>query len=104
MADHEPGEVLAGDAEAPVRLRAEGVDDGVVEAPEISVRQIAPDLDVAEEAEAGLQRDPLERRETLFSFGMVGRDAEPDEPPRRRQPLDHVHLDRRIGVEQRAAA
>src|SRR5207253_8327219 len=33
---------------------------------------------------------------------MVGRDPEPHEPPRRRQPLDHVHLDRLLGREQRA--
>ena len=32
---------------------------------------------------------------------MVGRDAEPHEPPGRRQPLDHVDLDRDVGAEQR---
>jgi hypothetical protein len=33
---------------------------------------------------------------------MVRRDAEADKPPRRRQPLDHVHFDRNVGVEERA--
>ena len=38
-----------------------------------------------------------------LQLGVVGRDAEPDEPPRRRQPLDHVHLDARVlGREQRS--
>ena len=35
-------------------------------------------------------------RETDLIFGMVGRDAEPDESPRRRQPVEHVHLDGRL--------
>ena len=33
---------------------------------------------------------------------MVGRDAEPDKSPRRREALDHVHLDRRVGAKQGA--
>src|SRR6266550_6238133 len=33
---------------------------------------------------------------------MVGSDAEPHEAPGCREPLDHVHLDRCFGVEQRA--
>ena len=95
------GEVLAGDAEPAVGLRAEGVDDGVVEPRQIGVRQIAPDLDVAEEPEAGLLGDPLERARDALQLRMVRRDAQPHEPPRRRQPLDHVHLDRCFGVEER---
>src|SRR2546426_185890 len=32
---------------------------------------------------------------------MVGRDTEPHEAPGGRQPLDHVHLHRDVGIEQR---
>ena len=63
--------------------------------------EVAADLDVAEEAEARLLGDPLEGARDRLELRMVGRDAEPDEPPRRRQALDHVHLDREVGVEQR---
>ena len=62
-------QILAGDVQPAIALRAEGVDDRVVEASQIGVREITADLDVAEEPEAGLQRDPLEGRETVFSFG-----------------------------------
>ena len=88
------GQVLARDPEPPVGLRADGVDDGVVEAREVFVVQVAADLDVAEEAEARLVGDPLERARDRLQLRVVGRDAEPDEPPRGRQPLDHVDLDR----------
>ena len=71
-----------------------GVDDRVVQPREVLVREIAPDLDVAEKAEAGLRGDLLERARDRLELRMVGRDAEPDEAPRRRQPLDHVDLER----------
>ena len=56
------------------------------------------ELDVAEEAEAGLLRGPLERARDRLQLRVVGRDAEPDETPRRRQPLDHVDLGGRVGA------
>ena len=96
------GEVLGRDPEAPVGLRADGVDDGVVEIREVAVVQVAPDLHVADEAEPRLVRDALERPRDRLQLRMIGRHAEPHEPPGRRQPLEHVHLDRRVGVEQRA--
>ena len=88
------GQVLARDAETAVGLRADGVDDDVVQAHEVVVLEIAADLDVAEETEAGLIGDPLERARDRLQLRMVGRDAEPDEPSRRRQALDHVDLGR----------
>ena len=60
------------------------------------MRDVLADLDVAEEAKPGPLGDPLERARDRLQVRMVGRDAEPDEPPRRRQPLDQVHLGRRI--------
>ena len=98
------GQVLAGDAEPPVGLRADRVDDGVVEPRELVVRDVAADLDVAEEAEARPPRDLLERARDRLDLRVVGRDAEPDEPPGRRQPLDQVDLDRQVARQQRAAA
>jgi hypothetical protein len=96
------GQVLAGDAEPAVGLRADGVDDGVVQAHEVLVEQVAAHLDVAEEPEAGLVGDPLEGTRDRLQLGVVGRDAEPDEPPRRGQALDQVDLGRRIRGQQRA--
>ena len=95
-------EVLAGDGEPPVALRADGVDHGVVEADEVGVVEVAADLDVADEAEPRTVGDLLERARDALQLRVVGRDPEPDEPPRRRQPLDHVHLDGLLGSEQRA--
>ena len=90
------GQILAGDVHPPVGLRAEGVDDRVVQLRQLVVGEVAADLDVAEEAEAGALRDPLERARDGLDLGVVGRDAEPDEAPRRRQPVEHVHLDGRL--------
>ena len=56
-----PGKVLAGDPEAPVRLRADRVEDGVVRVHELVVRHRLADLDVPEEAEPGPLGDALER-------------------------------------------
>ena len=64
------------------------------------VRDVLADLDVAEEAKPRSLGDPLERARDGLQVRMVGRDAEADEPPRRRQPLDHVHLGRRIGARE----
>ena len=48
-----------------------------------------------------LRGDLLERPRDGLDLRMVGRDAEADEPPRRRQPLDHVNLDADVGSQQR---
>ena len=90
------GQVLAGDAEPPVGLRADGVDDRVVEREQLLVRDVAADLDVAEEAEARPRRGLLERARDGLDVLVVGRDAEADEAPRRRQPVDQVDLDLRV--------
>ena len=95
------GQVLAGDPELAVGLRADGVDDRVVEARELGVLDVLADLDVAEEAEARLRGGSLEGPRDGLDVRVVGRDAEPYEPPRRRQPLDQVHLDLEVACEQR---
>ncbi len=58
--------------------------------------EVTPHFDVAEEAKARALRDPLERARNGLDLRMIGRHAEADEPPRRRQPVEHVHLDARI--------
>ena len=95
------GKILARDPELPVGLRADGVDNGVVQPRQVVVVQVAPDLDVAEEPKARFFRDSLEGARDRLQLRVVGRNAETDEPPRRRQPLDHVDLDGYLGVEQR---
>ena len=94
------GQVLAGDAEAAVGLGADRVDDRVVEPAQLVVRDVPADLDVAEEAKAGLRRGLLERARDRLDVRVVGRDPEADEPPRRRQPLDQVDLDGEVAREQ----
>ena len=64
--------------------------------------KVAADLDVAEEAEARPLGDPLEGARHGLQLRMVGGDAEPDETPRRRQPLDQIDLDRRVRRQQGA--
>ena len=97
-----PRQVLTRDAEPAVGLRADGVEDGVVEPGEILVEEVAADLDVAEEAEAGTIGDLLERPRGGLDLRVVGGDAEADEAPRRREPLEHVDLDRHAASEQGA--
>ena len=67
---------------------------------EVIVYEIAPHLDVAEKAEAGQRGDLLERARDCLQLGVVRGDAEPDETPRRGQPLDEIDLGSRR--EQRA--
>ena len=90
------GQVLAGNPHATVGLRADAVEDGVVAARRAPRADRPAHLDVAEEAKAGLLRDPLERARDGLDVLVVGRDTEPDEPPRRRQAVEHVDHDRRL--------
>jgi hypothetical protein len=90
------GEILAGNSEAAIALRADGVEHGVVQRGELLVADVPTDLDVPEEAEARPCRDLLEGPRDGLELRMVGRHAEPHEAPRRRQALDHVDLDERV--------
>ena len=93
-------QVFSGDSELPVCLRADGIDDRVIEMRELGVLDVLADLDVAEEAEAGLRGGALERARDGLDVRMVGGDAEAHEAPRSRQPFDHVDLDLEIAREQ----
>src|SRR5262249_55945972 len=85
--------VLARDPEPTIGLGAHGVDDRVVQSRELVVRDVPPDLDVAQEAEAGPRRDLLECARDSLELGVIRSDAEADEAPRRRKAFDHVDLD-----------
>ena len=74
---------------------AVGVDDGVVALGELGGRDLAADLDVAEEAEAVVAPPSSRRRaDDVLDLGVVGRDAGAHEAERRRQAVEHVDLDR----------
>ena len=89
------GQVLAGNAQPAVGLGADGVDDGVVDPEQVLVADRRADLHVPEETEAlargRLREGPRDRLDVL----VVGRDAEANEPPRRRQAVEDVDLDAR---------
>ena len=95
-----PGQVLAGDAERLVGLRAGGVDDRAVVLHQVAVRDVDADLDVAEEAAAALERVAVERVLQPLDLLVVGRDAAAQQPPRRGQPLEQVDLDVAAGAQQ----
>ena len=86
------GQLLARDAERPVRLRADGVDHRVVAAHEIGVRDVGAHGDVAEEAAPGAEDGAVERLVQALDLTVVGRDARPQEAPRRGQALDEVDV------------
>ena len=94
------GQVLAGDPHAAVGLRPERVHDRVVEPCQLLVGDVATNLDVPEEAKARPGGDLLEDARDGLDVGMVGSDAEADEAPRRRQPLEQVDLRGRIRREK----
>ena len=97
------GKILAGDAQTTVGLRADRVDDRVVERRELVVRDVASHLARCRRSGSRDARRSSRTPETVFSCGMVGCDPETDEPPRRRQPLDHVDLDSGVFAREQCA-
>jgi hypothetical protein len=95
------GQVLAGDPERLVGLRAGGVDDGGVVLHQLGVRDVGADLHVAEEPTAASQRLALEAIVEPLDLLVVGRHAGAQQSPRRRQPLVQVDLDVAGGPPQR---
>ncbi len=78
-----PREILARNPEPAVGLGPHRVNDRVVERGELILRHVPPDLDIAEEAEAGSLRDPLESARDRLQVRMIRGNPEPDEAPRR---------------------
>jgi hypothetical protein len=87
-----PEEVLTGDAHLPVDLRSHRIDDRVVTVAELVGTHVPAQFDVAEEAELGVLGRLLVDPADGLDVRVVGRHAEADEAPRRRQPLEHVDL------------
>jgi hypothetical protein len=83
-------QVFAGDAELPVGLAAEGVDDGVVVALQVLHLYVLPDLDVAEEAEALARRGLLVDADHRLDLGMVGGDTPADQAEGRGEAIEEV--------------
>jgi hypothetical protein len=72
-------EVLACEAELVVALAAERVDDVVVARVEVFDGEVAPELDVAEEAEAVVGRDLVVDPRDALDLLVIGRDAAADQ-------------------------
>src|SRR4029077_17875548 len=83
-------ELFAGNPQRSVGLRTDGVDDGVVVLGDFGRLHVFTDLDVAEEAEARIQRRLLELRADRLDLRMVGCDPGAHQTPRGRQHLQHV--------------
>ena len=90
------GQMLAGDAHAPVRARADGVDDRVVVGRQVRVGQVAAHLDVAVEAELGVAGDLVVDARHRLDLLVVGRHAAAHEAERRGQAVVHVDLDHQV--------
>ena len=69
---------------------AGGVDDRVVALGELGARDVTPELDAAEEAEARVRGDLLEHARDGLDLRVVGRHAGAHETPGRGQAVDHV--------------
>jgi hypothetical protein len=63
-------------------------------------RHVGAHLHVPEEPKPGAPRHLVERSGHALDLLVVGRDAEPDEPERGRQTLEHVHGHAAIGPAQ----
>ena len=85
------GQILAGDVQRPVGLRADGVDHRVVAFGQLARMNVFADRDVAEEPEPWVGRRLLELPADRLDLRMVGGDARAHQTPRRRQHLEHVH-------------
>lgn len=68
---HAARKVFARDPQRPIRLRAGGVDDGVITLGQLDRMHVLPDDDVAEEAESRIHRRLLELSADRLDLRMV---------------------------------
>ena len=85
-------QVLTRDAHMAVGLCAGGEDHLVIVPRQVRQRHVPAVFDVAEEAEARVPGNRVVGARHVLDLGVVGRDAEPHQPVRRGQPLEHVDL------------
>ena len=87
------GQFLAGNAQRPVGLRADGVDHRVVALGQLGGVHVLADHDVAEEPEPRIQCRLLELGADRLDLRMVRGHAGTHQPPRCGQHLQHVDAD-----------
>ena len=97
------GQIDAGDVERGVADRAGREDHGVVALPQLVERDVAADLDVADEADraagspSGMVEHLVQRGHDALDARVVGRDAVADQAVRRGERLEEVDRDRAAG-------
>ena len=87
------GGVDAGDVEGGVGVGSGGEDDGVVVLAELGHRDVAADLDVADEPDVPALEDLVEGHDDLLDARVVGGDAVAHQPVGRRKPFEQVDTD-----------
>jgi hypothetical protein len=92
------GQLLAGDAEVPVDRRAVRVDHGVDVPAQLVQADVDADVDVADEADAGLVQRAVQRVPDGAHLGVVRGDAVPDQAERGGQPVDQVDRHGDVGL------
>lgn len=83
-------QVLTGDVQHAIGLRADGVDHGVVALGELAGLDVFADDHIAEEAEAGVLGRLFELLADRLDLGVIRRDPGAHQPPGSRQHLQHV--------------
>ena len=86
------GEILAGNAHAPIGLGARRIDDLVVVPPEIRDGDVAAELDAAEEAKPRVRGDLVERAGDGLDLLVIGRHARAHEAVRRGHAIEQIDL------------
>ena len=94
-------QAFAGDVEGAADFGAGRQNHGVIVGAQFGDLDVATDADPPDETKAGHPRDAIEDRRDLFQLGMIGGDAKPHEPVRRRQSLEHVDRDPLAGTQER---
>jgi hypothetical protein len=91
-------QVLPRDAELGILSRARGIHNGVVGREKLLARDVSTELDVADEADAAAVEGAGQRVGDRLDARVVRRDAVAQQAIRRRQPVDEVHLHRKVAL------
>jgi hypothetical protein len=96
------GQILAGDAHAPVGLGTDGVDDLMVEPLQLPVVEIDPVGDVPEEADPWVGQDLVEDAGHRLDGLVIGRDAVAHQPERGGEAVEDIDGQGDIRVPEQA--
>src|SRR5690625_1268781 len=91
-------QIFAGDAKRAVGLRSRGINDGVVIRLQLKDREITADVHASKETERIVPGDSVEDARHVLDLLVIGSNATTDEPERRWKPVEHVDLDRAVGL------